>query len=125
MSNNYVDAFHEHHNDHVQSLVVAALTSTMGAGEWNGNIEGDTITDDRPWGVLQSNNEGGYWLAAESTREDALNTCRACVEQSSGGYAWWPLAIIDTASGSIEGVFVRVDITTSLVFRARAHRSAA
>ena len=105
------------YDENVQSIVVAALTATMGAGPWNGDVEGDTIGGDRPWGVLQSNNEGDYWLAAEKTREDALNTARACVEQSSGAYAWWPLAILDTESGAIEAVFVKVDITTSIVFR--------
>lgn len=101
----------DQYDERVQSLIVAALTAAMGAGPWNGDIDGDLITYDRPWGVLQSNNEGRYWLAAESTREDALNTCRACVEQSNGCYAWWPLAIIDTESGAIEVVEVKVDVT--------------
>lgn len=108
------------YDERVQSLVVAAFTATWGSGNWPGDIDGDAIGGDRPWGVLQSNNEGGYWLAAEKTREDALNTARACVEQSSGAYAWWPLAILDTESGAIEIVQVQVGITTSTVFRGAA-----
>jgi hypothetical protein len=100
------------HDERVQSLIVAALTAAMGEGPWSGDIDGDTITTDRPWGVLQTNNEGTYWLAAETTRDQAIATSRACVEQSSGAYAWWPIAIFDTESGAIEIVEVRVVVTT-------------
>lgn len=100
------------HDDKVQALVVAALEATMGSGPWNGDVEGDPIGGDRQWGVLQNNNEGGYWLSSERTHDDAIATARACVEQSSGQYAWWPIAILDVENMRVEIVDVAVTITT-------------
>lgn len=99
-------------NNKVQTLVVAALNAAMGKGPWNGDIEGDPLCSTHPWGVLQSNNEGEYWLSSNHTRNDAINTAGACVEQSSGAYAWWPIAILDSENMRVELVDVAVTVTT-------------
>lgn len=100
------------YDDNVQTLVIAALDAAMGKGPWNGDVEGDPISVARPWGVLQTNNEGGYWLDSERTHDDAIATARGCLDQSSGQYAWWPIAILDVENMRVEIVDVAVTVTT-------------
>lgn len=63
----------------------------------------------RPWGVLQTNNDGDQWLASEATYEDAIRNCRNCVAQPDK-YAWWPLAILDIERNTAYEVEVDIRI---------------
>ena len=66
---------------------------------------------DQPYAVVQSDNEGGMWIAPCRTYDEAIRNAKGCVEQDSK-YAWWPLAILDVENMRVEIVDVAVTVTT-------------